>query len=706
VAEQIGAAVFDLILNNKQFNAGLNASIAASRRAGAAISQGLNSAGGAATRLGGATSELVTGFNALSAAGAAAGLAFGVVVKQIADAGIAAESAAVRLEALTGRFGESGAAQAIVAKASADLNLSLTEASNGFAQLYGALRPSGTSLEDIQTVFVGLTATAKNFGLQGAAVSGVLTQLQQGLASGRFQGDELRSVLEQLPPLSQALAKELGVSVGQLKDLGSQGKISSQDVINAFKQLEQVELGGLAKTLGTSAERLTALKNETEKAQVEISKLFGPTVLEGVSQLAGGIGNVVELLKAGKKAADEFQRSLPKGAQDVADNVNGFNDPRLFSAPAAIAQNIGGAFGVDLLNEVDFLWGKIVGSAKAYNAEAAKPSDPAAAAKALAEERGRQIKQLESARAAANEKILRPALANLAALERTIGLEGSALRIARAQIEVEKKRTAEIQARQNLSDAVQSNKPVADQENLLASATAAGIALRVAQIEAGQALKDAAKESADIIKTLPKELQSQIERSATDGLSVAAAAAGAEYSKLIDQANKPTVLSEDNLLKLGQAYDAYDQKLAENQRAVENAGLGVGKFSAAALTAVQNLSNAVKAADSARLGNRTAVEGAFKFLSDANQSNIIDLALRDINNKSFGLGIDLSKVDVSTPESIFEALNAVRSLEGANKALEDALANQTTATQELAAKDWQVQVNVDAGGGTSEVILQ
>lgn len=61
-----------------------------------------------------------------------------------------------------------------------------------------------------------------------------LRQLAQGMSSGVLQGDELRSIKEAMPPLAQAIADGMGVAVGSLKKLGSEGKITSQVIYDAL----------------------------------------------------------------------------------------------------------------------------------------------------------------------------------------------------------------------------------------------------------------------------------------------------------------------------------------------------------------------------------------------------------------------------------------------------------------------------------------
>ena len=59
-------------------------------------------------------------------------------------------------------------------------------------------------------------------------------QLAQAIGSGRLAGDEFRSVSEQIPGVLIPIAKEMNVTVGELKELGSEGKITSDVLINAL----------------------------------------------------------------------------------------------------------------------------------------------------------------------------------------------------------------------------------------------------------------------------------------------------------------------------------------------------------------------------------------------------------------------------------------------------------------------------------------
>lgn len=71
-------------------------------------------------------------------------------------------------------------------------------------------------------------------GANGASASAAIFQLQQALASGVLRGEELNSVLEQAPVIAQTIADYLGVSIGELRELGSQGAITADVVKNAM----------------------------------------------------------------------------------------------------------------------------------------------------------------------------------------------------------------------------------------------------------------------------------------------------------------------------------------------------------------------------------------------------------------------------------------------------------------------------------------
>lgn len=86
-----------------------------------------------------------------------------------------------------------------------------------------------------------------------------LVQLGQALGSGTLRGDELNSILEQAPRLAKAIADGMGTTIGQLRHMGSEGKLTAQDVFNAIRGQSdrlKMELGKMPWTIGQASNKM------------------------------------------------------------------------------------------------------------------------------------------------------------------------------------------------------------------------------------------------------------------------------------------------------------------------------------------------------------------------------------------------------------------------------------------------------------------
>lgn len=97
-------------------------------------------------------------------------------------------------------------------------------------------------------------------GATGVEAAQSMRQLAQALGSGRLQGDEFRTVMEAMPLVARAIADEMGVAVGQLKDLSKAGMIDVQTVLDALikkhEEWSQV-VGDMPFTIGQAFELVT-----------------------------------------------------------------------------------------------------------------------------------------------------------------------------------------------------------------------------------------------------------------------------------------------------------------------------------------------------------------------------------------------------------------------------------------------------------------
>jgi tape measure domain-containing protein len=232
-----------------------------------------------------------------SLGGLAAAAGGALAVKFVADVGLQAESAQVRLKALTDEFGEYNEAQAAAARIAQTLRISTTEAQGSFASLYASLRPTGITIQELEKAFIGFSAAARNSGATAQETSNALIQLKQGLASGVLQGEELRSIREQAPLAAQAIAKELGVSIGELKDLAAQGQVTTDVVLRALGKLQDTQLGKLNAQFQTGAQALADLQNELRRTGEGIAKAFGPTAIALLRGFTSALQRVSDALR-------------------------------------------------------------------------------------------------------------------------------------------------------------------------------------------------------------------------------------------------------------------------------------------------------------------------------------------------------------------------------------------------------------------------
>lgn len=102
-----------------------------------------------------------------------------------------------------------------------------------------AMQPLGATTSQLMSFTDNLSRTMKAAGLSAEDQSGAILQLSQAMGSGRLQGDEFRSIMERAPTVMQALADSMGVPIGQLKKLGSEGAITSDKIFSAFQTLPE-----------------------------------------------------------------------------------------------------------------------------------------------------------------------------------------------------------------------------------------------------------------------------------------------------------------------------------------------------------------------------------------------------------------------------------------------------------------------------------
>ena len=172
-------------------------------------------------------------------------------------------------------------------------------------------------------------------GTSAGEASAAMYQLNQAMTSGKLQGDEFRSVMENAPILAQKIAESMGVSMAQLKKLGSEGKITS-DVI------KKAVLG--------SADDIEAKYNQMP---LTFGKVWQQAQNAGQQAMDGLLTKVNQLLNTpmGQKMAQDLQGAftgfagMANGALDGILSIFGkLNFAPLLEPLKGIGQTISQAF--------------------------------------------------------------------------------------------------------------------------------------------------------------------------------------------------------------------------------------------------------------------------------------------------------------------------------------------------------------------------
>ena len=229
------------------------------------------------------TNKLQNSFNGLRTAILASGIV--LVGRQAVNTSANFEKLNVRLGLLTKSSSDFAKSQKIAADAQKAFGLSAVEALEGVTDITARLAPLGTSVEDIRTVFIGFNTAAKLAGASAIESSNAFRQLAQALGSGRLAGDEFRSVSEQVPTVLAPIAEELGVTIGELKKLAADGKLTSDVVLRALGRIGNEGSGFLKELLKNDP---TQVFKNFSNATEDLSRAFGDELrpaVEGVTKL-------------------------------------------------------------------------------------------------------------------------------------------------------------------------------------------------------------------------------------------------------------------------------------------------------------------------------------------------------------------------------------------------------------------------------------
>ncbi|WP_137179218.1 tape measure protein [Roseomonas sp. AR75] len=243
-----------------------------------------------------------------------------VAARALVQAGDALTQSLSRLQNATGSVERAGQVYEALYRNALQTGVAVGESVDAFQRFSIAAREIGATSDQVVRLVDGLQRVAIVSGASTQEISSATLQLAQALASGVLQGDELRSILEAMPLLAEGLAKELGVSIGDLRKLGSEGKLTAERVFPALLRATErlgAELDKAPLSLGRAFGQLTAA-TENFLGQLDRAVGLSNALARGLSAAARGMDGTrrgIGLLDEGERLADLQRQAATLSAE-------------------------------------------------------------------------------------------------------------------------------------------------------------------------------------------------------------------------------------------------------------------------------------------------------------------------------------------------------------------------------------------------------
>lgn len=265
----------------------------------------LDSIGNSATSAAKKMDELQTNINRVAGAIAASlvvdwGKAFLVAADNMSQLN-------ARIERLTGSAGTASQTMQSLMRISSSTGGSLQDTAKLWETLSTALRDTGATNGQI----IQLTETLQKIGRIGGSSSeemaNALRQFGQSISSGTVRAEEFNSILEQMPELARQIAAGMGVSIGELRQLMLDGKLTAEDALNAIQ-----------KQTGSVNAEFEKLPRTLSQANTALTNSF-LSMIDSVNQATGASSGLVAIIDSMSAALDRLVGKAASADAQISD---------------------------------------------------------------------------------------------------------------------------------------------------------------------------------------------------------------------------------------------------------------------------------------------------------------------------------------------------------------------------------------------------
>ncbi|MCH9329832.1 tape measure protein [Enterobacter hormaechei] len=212
-----------------------------------------------------------------------------------------------RIERLTGSAATASQTMQSLMRISSATGGSLQDTAKLWETLSTALRDTGATNGQI----IQLTETLQKIGRIGGSSSeemaNALRQFGQSISSGTVRAEEFNSILEQMPELARQIAAGMGVSIGELRQLMLDGKLTAEDALNAIQ-----------KQTGSVNAEFEKLPRTLSQANTALTNSF-LSMIDSVNQATGASTGLVAVIDSMTAALDRLVGKAASADAQISD---------------------------------------------------------------------------------------------------------------------------------------------------------------------------------------------------------------------------------------------------------------------------------------------------------------------------------------------------------------------------------------------------
>ncbi|MEG5930788.1 tape measure protein [Enterobacter hormaechei] len=212
-----------------------------------------------------------------------------------------------RIERLTGSAATASQTMQSLMRISSATGGSLQDTAKLWETLSTALRDTGATNGQV----IQLTETLQKIGRIGGSsaeeMANALRQFGQSISSGTVRAEEFNSILEQMPELARQIAAGMGVSIGELRQLMLDGKLTAEDALNAIQ-----------KQTGSVNAEFEKLPRTLSQANTALTNSF-LSMIDSVNQATGASTGLVAVIDSMTAALDRLVGKAASADAQISD---------------------------------------------------------------------------------------------------------------------------------------------------------------------------------------------------------------------------------------------------------------------------------------------------------------------------------------------------------------------------------------------------